>query len=75
MLGLVASVVAMEQAGEMMDFLFGPSCIVDENGKIWGPEEVMGVFDTIFKKAMEKNPSLNIADSGKLQRSIITGHR
>lgn len=25
--------------------------------------------------AMEKNPSLNIADSGKLQRSIITGHR
>jgi len=75
MLGLVASVVAMEQAGEMMDFLFGPTCIIDEKGKIWGPEEVMGVFDTVFKKAMGKNPSVNTVDSGNLQRSIINGYR
>lgn len=53
MLGLVASVVAMEKAGEVMDSLFGPSCVIDEKGKIWGPKEMLGVLDEVFRKETE----------------------
>jgi len=69
MLGLVASVVAMEKAGEMMDFLFGPSCIVDEKGKIWGPEKMFEVFDEIFKKEKRELNLTNVCD---LQKRIIS---
>ena len=69
MLGLVASVVAMEQAGEMMDFLFGPTCIIDENGKIWDPEKMFEVFDEIFKKEKRELNLTNVCD---LQKRIIS---